>query len=75
MGPLVQGIPNIMDWTARAKLFLIEIGMAKDKPGLINWVMSEISLIHPDDIYWFPTMNKMHHPFSNEGYKGNLLYH
>ncbi len=27
---------NIMDWTARAKEFLISIGMAKDEPGIIH---------------------------------------
>ncbi len=68
-----------MDWTARAKLFLIEIGMAKDEPGLIHGVMSEILLIHPDDINWFLTTDEMHHPLSNEGNKGviycNSLFH
>jgi len=27
---------NIIDWTARAKQFLISIGMAKDEPGMIR---------------------------------------
>ena len=26
---------NIIDWTTRAKAFLIDIGMAKDEPGII----------------------------------------
>jgi hypothetical protein len=61
---------NIMDWMARAKLFLIDFGMAKDEPGLIHGVMSEILLIHPDDVNLFITTDEMHHPFSNEGNKG-----
>ena len=39
---------NIMDWKTCAESFLIEIGMAKDEPGLIHGVMSGISLMHPD---------------------------
>jgi hypothetical protein len=56
---------NIMDWTRRAKAFLISIGMAKDEPGIVHGVPSDISLIHPDDINWFLTTDETHHKFSN----------
>ena len=36
----------------------------------IDGVASEISLIHPDDINWFVTMDETHHEFSTEGHKG-----
>ena len=33
-------------------------------------VMSSISMIHPDDIDWFVTMDETHHAFSSKGNKG-----
>jgi hypothetical protein len=36
-------------------------------------VLSEILLIHPDDLNWFITMDETHHEFTMEGYKGRGL--
>ena len=33
-------------------------------------VWSEISLIHPDDVHWFLTMDETHHAFTTKGNKG-----
>jgi hypothetical protein len=62
-----------MNWTACAKLFLIKISMTKNEAALIYGVMSEISLIHPDDINWYRTTDETHHLFSNEGHKGGSI--
>ena len=35
-------------------------------------VWSEVSLIHPDDVDWFVTLDKTHHKLSNEGNKGGM---
>ena len=36
----------------------------------LDGVESDISLIHPDDIHWFVTMDETHHEFSTKGNKG-----
>ena len=33
-------------------------------------MVSEVSLVHPDDIYWFITIDETHHKFFSEGNKG-----
>ena len=37
---------------------------------LLDGQWSEISLIHPDDVDWFLSMDETHHRFSTEGNKG-----
>ena len=61
---------NIVDWTERAKDYLIGIDMLSLEPGLIHRVPSLCSLIHPDDVDHFIVMDKTCHRFSTAGNKG-----
>ena len=41
--------------------------------AFIVGVASEASLIHPDDAYWFITLDETHHKLSSEGNKGGMM--
>ena len=40
--------------------------------AFIVGVASEVSLIHPDDAYWFITLDETHHKLSSEDNKGGM---
>ena len=61
---------NIMDWTNRARDYLINIDMLSPEPGYIHGVWSNCSLIHEDDVDHFIVMDETHHKFSTAGNKG-----
>ena len=61
---------NIVDWTERAKDYLIGIDMLSPEPGFIHGVPSLCSLIHPDDVDHFIVMDETHHRFSTAGNRG-----
>ena len=38
--------------------------------ALRDGIQSEVSLVHPDDVDWFLTMDETHHAFTTKGNKG-----